>query len=250
MDDGNNYLRELLERNGWYKRWYTQVMADILLPHVSHLAQPEKNAVLVRFKEEENNMLALYMVKEFLKTVGLPSTAKIFETEAGLFGIDLDFSAMVQEHFSLLKPSTAQEITPPLLSQALHIWKVEAVERFHSIHNEAGEGDKEMDRRIKENSSQPNAVLDRIRGSTAASSVSGYEPNANYGPILDSPKHGNAIGGAGLATGHAGNLSPVYRHYTVNHPSNSGAAMASEPHPISGPNICRRNRSTNCKRCN
>lgn len=128
-DSNNNYLRELLEQRGWYKRWYTQVMADILLPHVLQMAQPEKNALLTTFKEEENNMLALYMVKEFLKTVGLPSTGKIFEAEAGLCGIEQEYQPLVQEHFSLLTPSTQQQINPPLLSQALHIWKAEATEQ-------------------------------------------------------------------------------------------------------------------------
>lgn len=127
--DETLYFKEILQQRGWFKRWSTQVMADILLPLVQQQAEPEKNAPLSQFKQEENNMLALYMVKEFLNNVGLKSTGKIFEAEAGIVGIEQDFQPVITEQFTLLKPATSEEVQPPLLSQALQIWKIDALER-------------------------------------------------------------------------------------------------------------------------
>lgn len=124
MEDENSYLRELLEERGWYKKWYTSIMADILYPHVQKLAQPEQNCALARFKEEENNLLALYMAKEFMKNVGLRSTLKIFEAEAGLGDVDQEFQRLIESSFNFLKHSTPDRVEPPLLSQALHVWKM------------------------------------------------------------------------------------------------------------------------------
>lgn len=69
------------------------------------------------------------MVKEFLKNVGLLSTGKIFEVEAGLAGIEENVQWIVNQQFSFLTPSTPDQVQPPLLSQTLHIWKADAVER-------------------------------------------------------------------------------------------------------------------------
>lgn len=66
------------------------------------------------------------MVNEFLKNVGLLSTGKIFEVEAGLAGIEENVQWIVNQQFSFLTPSTPDQVQP---SQALHIWKADAVER-------------------------------------------------------------------------------------------------------------------------
>lgn len=211
MEDSNSSsLRDLLEQRGWYKRWYTQVMADILQPHVARMAQPEKNALLSNFKAEEQNMIALYMVKEFLRTVGLNSTGKIFEEEAGMRGGDQEFQAMVQEQFSLLTPSTTQEVQPPLLSQALHIWKVEATER------QPTEQEPSNDRAGSRAQSMHNRLLRRDFSGDRS-------PNGHH----DANTHTGATGG------HAPDHS-------------QGATQQAN----NNREICRRITSLNCKRCN
>lgn len=130
MEDENSYLRELLQERGWYKKWYTHVMADILTPHVKKLAKPYENCALTRFMEQDHNLLSLYMVKEFLKNVGLRSTERIFELEADLCGMDQDLQNFIQSELHLLKQSTSDHLEPPLLSQALQIWKESDLERY------------------------------------------------------------------------------------------------------------------------
>lgn len=241
MED-NNYLREVLEQRGWYKRWYTQVMADILMPHVSQMAEPEKNAVLNRFKEEENNMLALYMVKEFLKNVGLSSTGKIFETEAGLAGMEQEFQPIIADQFSLLKPSTADEIQPPLLSQALHIWKVEAERHAHAAGGAAaisGDQSVEMNSFNSTQGMKTPAIINRLMRSDSCL-LNSADGTAYETALMDS---GNADSTAAAS----------YRLYQ--NPQNHSHNGTGNADPLSGGGAagmnCRRNhhRSMNCKRC-
>lgn len=209
MEEENVHLRELLEERGWYKKWYTQVMGDILYPHVKRLAKPESNPLLSRFKEQDNNMLALYMAKEFMKNIGLKSTERIFEAEAGLEGIDQDFQNMIQSSYTLLKHSTPDAIQPPLLSQAIYFWdmadeirnedvpystyrgttfelsgSLEAPEIIRSIMSDACDGDAEMN----DHSTGYNSVPDY---SEEYQSVNAGQPQYPDQGGNNSPQYGN-----------------------------------------------------------
>ena len=265
MDEGpnisNTYLRQLLEQRGWYKRWYTQVMADILLPHVNRLAQPEKNVVLSRYKEDETHMLSLYMVKEFLRTVCLPSTAKIFEAEAGLAGMDQDYHASILEHFSLLKPTTTQEINPPLLSQALHIWKVETGERHLA---EASHANQEHHQEIghEREPSEAQVALNRLLRRESSESTS-----TTCAALADTVTHspgrtGSSPWGMRDSRGVSGNASPSFKasdnngrsvdynsHYAMGAGQTNDTTVTTQgPGPTH--KSCRRKSQMNCRRCN
>ena len=256
MDENPNisnvYLRQLLEQRGWYRRWYSQVMADILLPHVNRLAQPEKNVVLNRYKEDEVHMLSLYMVKEFLRTVCLPSTSKIFEAEAGLVGMDHDYHASILEHFSLLRPTTTQEVNPPLLSQALHIWKVESGEIHTSCdthddcHQESHHDDhhESHQERSEKEPSEVQVALSRLLQQESSDSNS-----STCAPLGDTVTHisNRAAHHSRMMREPRGNGSVSFKA------SDAGAKTidsTTTQGPTSTPKNTRRSRPASCRNCN
>lgn len=250
----NVYLRQLLEQRGWYRRWYSQVMADILLPHVNRLAQPEKNVVLNRYKEDEVHMLSLYMVKEFLRTVCLPSTSKIFEAEAGLVGMDHDYHASILEHFSLLRPTTTQEVNPPLLSQALHIWKVESGENHtcdshDDSHHEGDHHDDHHESRQERSEKEPSEVqvaLSRLLQQESSSDST----SSTCAPLGDTVTHiSNRTGGH-----HSRLMREPRGNGSVSFKASDTSAKTIDSTTTQGltstPKNGRRSRPASCRSCN
>lgn len=131
----DHFLRELLEERGYYRKWNAEVMSDILLPHVRDNNRPEENGALTTFKQECSNMSALYLIKEFLHNMGMLSTEKIFDVEAGLEGKEREYSDVLGSKFPLLQLSNADNIQPPLLAQIVYLWRLDYMNRKHHMQN-------------------------------------------------------------------------------------------------------------------
>lgn len=133
----DQFLRELLEERGYYRKWNAEVMSDILLPHVRDNNRPEDNGALTTFKQDCGNVSALYLIKEFLHNMGMLSTERIFDVEAGLEGKEREYAEQLSTKFPLLQLSAADNIQPPLLAQIVYLWRLDYHNRKHQLNNSA-----------------------------------------------------------------------------------------------------------------
>lgn len=122
-------FREILRDEGYYNKWHAQIMSDILLPLIQDQNPPEENGTLLYYKYGDSmddtpvpdHILGLYLVREVFRNLGLTSTDKIFEKEAGLSGTEQRFQDALNERFGSLAMTTKEHVQPPLLSQLLYL---------------------------------------------------------------------------------------------------------------------------------
>lgn len=133
----DQFLRELLEERGYYRKWNAEVMTDILLPHVRDNNRPDENGALTTFKQDCNNINALYLVKEFMHSMGMLSSEKIFDVEAGLEGKECEYNNALATKFPLLQQSCADNIQPPLLAQIVYLWRLDYMNRKQQMNQSA-----------------------------------------------------------------------------------------------------------------
>lgn len=133
----DQFLRELLEERGYYRKWNAEVMTDILLPHVRENNRPEENGALATFKQDCSNMSALFLIKEFMRNMGMQSSEKIFDVEAGLEGKDGEFNETLSTKFPLLQLSSCNNIQPPLLAQIVYLWRMDYMNRKAQMNRNA-----------------------------------------------------------------------------------------------------------------
>lgn len=120
---------------GWYNKWHAQIMSDILLPLIQEENPPSENMDLDSYKNEyietaecngtlrrenHDHMMGLYLVREVFRNLGMTSTEKIFEEEAGLKGTEKDFQEALREHFGAFTMSSSKQMQPPIMSQLLY----------------------------------------------------------------------------------------------------------------------------------
>lgn len=129
----DQFLRELLEERGYYRKWNAEVMSEILLPHVRDNNRPDENGALTTFKQECSNMAALYLIKEFLNNMGMVSSEKIFDVEAGLEGKECEYEETLTSKFPLLHMSHQHNIQPPLLAQIVYLWRLDYMNRRQNM---------------------------------------------------------------------------------------------------------------------
>lgn len=127
-------MKEMLVRAGYYDKWHSQVMADILLPVISDRNPSWENDDLDNYKYETTyddcgnpqklligeHQLALYLVREFFRNLGLVSTDKVFEEEAGLHGTEVHYQTFLKNYFDRFSLSTSKHLEPPMLHQLLY----------------------------------------------------------------------------------------------------------------------------------
>lgn len=135
--------KEMVKDAGFYNKWNAQVMADIVLPLVIDENPPFENEHLEDYRYQSTinpcgevekrsipeHTIALYLVRELFRNLGLVSTEKVFEAEAALHGTGHDFQQFLKEYFSRLTMSGSQELQPPMLAQLLFLVM------FHSKKN-------------------------------------------------------------------------------------------------------------------
>lgn len=114
-------FRDLLRDEGYYNKWHAQVMSDILLPIVQTENCPNQNDDLATTKETREGTLCLYLVREVFRNLGLTSTEKIFEEEAGLPGTEQRFQDSLRSEFGAFALSTKSHLEPPVLLQLLYL---------------------------------------------------------------------------------------------------------------------------------
>lgn len=134
-EDGWMTWKEMLIFAGYYNKWHSQVMADILLPLIYDRNPSWENEYLDNYKYETQvdscgyqdklligeHQLALYLVREFFRNLGLVSTDKIFEEEAGLQGTEEDYQTYLKNYFNRFSLSTPRHLEPPMLHQLLYL---------------------------------------------------------------------------------------------------------------------------------
>ena len=125
----DQFLRELLEERGYYRKWNAEVMTDILLPHVRDNNRPDDNGALSTFKRDSKNVAALYLVKEFMHNMGMLSSERLLDVEAGLDGQERAYTETLTKNFPLLQLSQCDNIQPPLLAQIVYLWRLDYMNR-------------------------------------------------------------------------------------------------------------------------
>lgn len=134
-EDGWKTWQEMLTANGYYNKWHSQVMADIFLPEIADRNPSWENEYLDSYKYVTSvddcgyqdklligeHQLALYLVREFFRNLGLVSTDKIFEEEAGLHGTEVHYQTFLKNYFDRFSLSTPRHLEPPMLHQLLYL---------------------------------------------------------------------------------------------------------------------------------
>lgn len=139
----SKFMQVLLTDRGHMKRWRAKIMADWTMPYVYKM----KMCLL-----SEMEIIAMLIVKEFLINLGLKSTYKIFEAEAGFNGkMDREFHYIVRD----LNRLSENCLRLPLVAEMLDKYKasfkselsdcgaIATFDRLTKVQSKAKDDDKE-----------------------------------------------------------------------------------------------------------
>lgn len=114
----------VLGQLGFYQKWHAQIMADIFQPRIRTDNPPETNNSLISHKTSQfgrYSKRSLFLVKEAMRNLGLTSSEKIFNEEAGLLEQEPSYKSAIKD-MQPLKPADAFHMEPPMAAQLLWVF--------------------------------------------------------------------------------------------------------------------------------